>query len=414
MKYGFLRHIILFLFLLNFITFSLHAILAGGRPNAISGGQNAFAGVVNPANAVWIEDRFDVGTFLVFQKLTLDNRDDNPRFLPGKTDFTYHTKFLSTADAAFHKRGKIGCYDVSFSLAAYTTPGYLKIRTKEPIPSAGTTPVLVEDKIQVLSAVYSFKYNQSHSFGLSLDYFYLSHRRNGYQNADNPARSVSPGHVTNNGMDHSNGLGLSIGWRWNITKSLTFGAAFVKKSYVGQYRKYRGYEPHHANNYIPATAGAGFTYLFTQKLAGRLEVLWTDLGNLPSSNNNVLSNGELNLNKRGSNKSPGPGSQDATFINLGLGYKVNSMLSLGVGFSHRIKLPRRNSNIISHTYRIQAIFNILSFGVNFNYKKNDFFLTFSHGFKNRESGFLPKQVGGGKIVTNKHYDALSIAWGYLY
>lgn len=393
---------------------SVYGMLAGGRPNAISGGQNAFAGVVNPANAVWIEDRFDIGGFLVHQRSTLDNKNDNPLFPPGKINQTYKTVFLFTPDAAFHKKGKVKGYDCSFSLAAYTTPGYVKLRTKEPIPASGTTPLLVENRTQVLSSIFSWKLNEAHSIGFSLDFFYLSHRRNGFQRADTPLRSVSPGNVTNNGMDHSTGLGLSLGWRWNITKKLAFGFAFVKKSYVGQYRRYRGYEPHHGRNYIPATAGAGFTYRFTEKLAGRLEVLWTGFGSLPNSNNSVFPDGMLNLNKRGSNKSPGTGLQDATLINAGIGYKVNSILSLGAGFSHRIKLPRKSPYIISRGYTRQTTYDLLSFGANFNYCNNDFFFTFTHGFENREKGRLPSQLGGGRFSSNKCYDTCSIAWGYLY
>ena len=401
-------------FLFDLVAISAYGMLAGGRPNAISGGQNAFAGIVNPANAVWIEDRFDVGCFLVHQGASIDNRDNNPFFPPGKINQTYKAGFLSTADVAIHKRVQIKKHDCSFSLAGYTTPGYFKVRTKEPISIAGTTPILVENKTQVISSVFSLKLNDSHSIGFSLDYFYLSYRRDGFQRSDNPLRSVSPGHVTNKGMDHSNGLGLSLGWRWNMSKSLTFGFAFVKKSYVGQYRKYRGYEPHHAKNYIPETIGAGFTYLFTEKIAGRLEVLWTDFGNLPNSNNTILPNGKLNVNKRGSDKSPGTGLQDATFINMGMGYKWNPQLSFGAGFSHRIKLRKKSPYFISRSYTHQIIYNILSFGVNFNYHPHDFFLTFSHGFENRESGYMPIELGGGKFIGKKGNDSLSIAWGYLY
>lgn len=411
-----LKHIRFFKFIFAFLLLqvSAYGVLAGGRPNAISGGTNAFAGVVNPANAVWIEDRFDVGFFLVHQKSTLDNRNNNPFFLPGKLNLTHKAEFLFTPDAAIHKRIKIKGYDCSFSFAAYTTPGYLKLRTKEPIPIVGTTPILIEDKTQVYSGIFSFKLNENHSFGFSLDYFYLSHKRNGFQRSDNALRSVSPGHVTNNGMDHSGGFGFSLGWRWNISKSLAFGLAFVKKSYVGQYRKYRGYEPHHAKNYIPETIGGGFTYRFNECLAGRLEVLWTHLGNLPNSNNTILPNGRLNLNKRGSNKSPGPGLQDATFINMGIGYKVNSMLSIGAGYSHRIKLDRDSPYIISRNYVRQTIYNLVSLGADFKYHRHEFFISFSHGFENRQSGYMPLVIGGGKFISRKNYDAVSLAWGYLY
>lgn len=414
MHFPMIRFLLLCLCLLSS---KAYATLAGGRPNAFSEGQNAFAGIVNPANAVWIEDRFDIGAFWLHQKSSLNNHDDNPRFLPGKTDLTYKTKNLFTADAAIHKQFKsvIGAktYDYSFSLASYTTPSLLKLRTKKPIPAIGTTPLAIDNKVEVLSGVFSFKLNPHHSLGVSLDYYYFSHRRNGFQNSDNPLRSVSPGHVTNNGMDHSNGLGLTIGWRWNITKSLNFGAAWTKKSYCGQYRKYRGYEPHHAENYIPQMVGAGLSYRFNTKLAGRVEVIWSNLGNLPNANNSVLPDGTLNLNKRGSRKSPGPGLQDATFINVGIGYKFNSMLSVGASLSHRIKL-HRGSNFISHSYTRQTIYDILSLGANIKYQKHDLFLSFAYGFKNRVSGYMPEQLGGGRISTEKYIASLSISWGYMY
>lgn len=399
------------------ISSSAYGVLAGGRPNAFSEGQNAFAGVVNPANAVWIEDRFDLGAFWLHQKSSLNNHDNNPLFIPGKTDLTYRTKNIFTADAAIHKQiqSKIGSqtYDYSIGFAYYTTPSLLKLRTKKPIPISGTTPIVLSDKVEALSMIFSLKLNTQHSIGASVDYFYFSHLRKGFQNSDNPLRSVSPGHVTNRGTDHSNGIGLTIGWRWKITKKLNFGMAWTKKSYCGQYRKYRGYEPHHARNYIPQMLGMGLSYRFSSKVAGRMELIWTNLGDLPNSNNNVLSDGSLNLNKRGSKKSPGAGLRDATFINIGMGYKLNSMVSLGASFSHRIKL-RKSSNFISHTYTLQTIYNVLSLGTNINYDKHDLFLSFSYGFKNREKGYMPKVLGGGKFSAEKCITSLSISWGYKY
>lgn len=408
----------LFIVVICLIYSTVYGALAGGRPNAFSKGDNAFAGVINPANAVWIADRFDIGAFWVHQKSSLTNYENNPFFPPGKIDLTHKSNNLFTPDAAINKQFKMNIgsrtYDTSVSLAAYTMPSYVKLRTEIPIPIAGTTPIIILDKIDVVSAIFSLKCSTRHSIGLSIDYLYLSHNRAGFQNSDNPQRSVSPGHVTNNGIDHSNGIGFSIGWRWKISEYLDFGAAWAKKNYCGQFRKYRGYEPHHAKNYTPQTFGAGFSRRFTSRLAGRLEVLWSNLGKLPNSNDNVLSDGSLNLNKRGSKNSPGPGLQDATYINIGMGYKLNSMLSVGAGFSHRIKLSRKNSNILSHTYTLQTIYEILSLGANFNYKKHVLFLSISWGIKNRVSGFMPVVVGGGRFAGEKQNASVSISWGYLF
>lgn len=406
--------------ILSFLIFSQagHATLAGGRPNAFSEAQNAFGGVVNPANAVWLANRVDVGVFWVHQKSQLDNCDDNPLFPRGKTSLTYRTQDLFTSDIAFHKHVKLQSktkeWDTSLTLAVYTLPAYTKLRTKVPFRASGTTPIKVSYKTNVVSGVISLKLSPQHSIGISIDYLSLWHRRNGYQNSDNPLRSVSPGNVTNRGLDHSSGFGLSLGWRWKISKRLDFGAAWSKRSYCGQFRRYRGFEPHHARNYTPHIVGAGFSFRFTKKIAGRLEVLWQNLSGLPGANNNVLPDGSLNLNKRGSHKSPGPGLNDATFINMGMGYQLNSLLSIGAGFSHRIRLRRRSPLIISHSYMIQTIYNTLTLGANLNYQKHNVFVGFSYGFRNRVSGLMPRESRGGKFVGEKQNTSLSMSWGYLY
>lgn len=392
--------------------------LAGGRPNAFSEGNNAFAGVVNPANTVWIPSRIDFGAFLVNQKANIDNRDNSPLYGPGKTDLTYRSRYLFTMDGALHKHVNLNVgeksYDSSITVAFYTLPTYMKLRTKHPIPAAGTTPIRILNKTEVLSAVFSLKLNDSHSIGVSVDFLRFSHLRNGFQRSNNPLRSVSPGHVTNKGTDHSNGVGLSIGWRWKITDKLNFGAAWIKKTHCGQYRRYRGYEPHHAKNYEPQTLGGGFSYRFNPRLSCRLEALWVNSGNLPNSNNNILPDGSLNFNKRGSDKSPGPGLNDATFVNLGVGYNFNKMLSLGMGLSHRIKLNRNNKNFISHSYRRLVIYDTLAFGGNFRYLQHDVFFVLSKGFKNRFSGYMPAVLGGDHFVSEKETLSFSLSWGYKY
>lgn len=392
--------------------------LAGGRPNAFSEGQNAFAGIVNPANAVWIADRFDVGAYWFNQKTSLTNQDNNPLFPPGKIDLNYKVKTLFTADVAIHKQFKLEIgseeFETSVSLATYSLPTYSKLRTKMPFKVTGTTPLYILNKTDAISAVFSFKLNSCHSVGASIDYLYLSHDRRGFQIADNPLRSVSPGHVTNNGTDHSHGFGLSAGWRWRITEKLDFGTAWSRKSPCGQFRKYRGYEPHHANNYTSQIVGAGLSYRFTSRLAGRIEAIWMNLGNLPGANNNVLPNGMLNLHKRGSNKSPGPGLNDATFINVGMGYLVNPLVSVGMSYSRRIKLARKSPLIISHSYMIGTIYDLLAVAANFTHCAHNVFVGFSYGFKNKVTGLLPAQAGGGTFVGERQTASVSISYGYKY
>ncbi|MGZ6329777.1 MAG: hypothetical protein ACXWM7_02075 [Parachlamydiaceae bacterium] len=93
---------------------------------------------------------------------------------------------------------------------------------------------------------------------------------------------------------------------------------------------------------------------------------------------------------------------------------MNFMLSVGIGFSHRLRFPRRTSNIISHSYMLQTIYNVLSIGANFNYQKHELFLTASYSFKNSVSGWMPKEAGGGRFAGEKQTTSISISWGYKY
>ncbi len=392
--------------------------LAGGRPNAFSEGNNAFAGVVNPANTVWIENRIDFGGFWIYQKSLLNNRDNNPRYPAGKTELTYKTRNLFTVDGAVHKHFRVYAagvpHDSTLTVAVYTVPGYMKLRSKHAFPGIGTTPISVMNKTEVASAVFSLKLNESHSVGISFDYLRFSHWRDGFQGADNPVRSVSPGNVTNNGLDHSSGFGFSLGWRWKITDKLNFGTAWIKKSFAGQYMRYRGFEPKYASNYTPQSLGAGFSYRFWERFSGRIEVLWSNLGSLPNANNNVLANGKPNPHKRGSNKSPGPGLQDATYLNIGLGCRWNKYLSIGTGLSHRFKLVKNNRNFISHTYARQVIFDTISIGANIKLEKHDIFLVAMKGLTNRITGYLPVELGGGDFSSTRETFSASLSWGYKY
>lgn len=394
------------------------AMLAGGRPNTFSEGNNAFAGVVNPANAVWLTDRFDIGAYYVHQKSSLTNRDNNPLFPKGKLDLSYGTKNLFTTDFAFLKLFKVPfsskTFESSVTLAGYTVPGSLKVGTKNPLPFAGTTPILVSNKTEVISAIFSIKLNQSHSFGVSVDFLRLSHLRNGFQNSDNPLQSVSPGHVTNNGTDRANGVGCSVGWRWNITKALSFGAAYVKKCDCGHFSKYRGFEPKHAKCGVARTLGGGFTYRFGGKFAARAETLWTNLADSSGANGSISQDGRLNPHKKGSKNAPGPGLQDALFINLGVGAKLHDMFVMGIGYSHRMKWARNSPYFFAQSYAQQTIFDILSLGSMLIYKRHELFLVYSYGFKNEVSGIVPETLGGGTLHSQKRNMTFSASWGYKF
>ena len=226
--------------------------------------------------------------------------------------------------------------------------------------------------------------------------------------------SVSPGNVTNRGKDRSSGVGWSLGWRWKAHPKLAFGLVFSKKNYVGQYRKYRGYEPDHAKNFMPMTLGGGVTYQFSKKLAGRLELLWSQLGALPNANNTLDSDGKFNLHKKGSKESSGPGLQNSTYLNMGLGYAPFTGCAFGIGFSHRFKHARHSPYLISHGYMRQVVYDLITLGANVRSGSHDWFISLSHGLPNHQSGKMPYAIGGGKFSSVKHYDTCSLAWGYIY
>jgi long-chain fatty acid transport protein len=181
------------------------------------------------------------------------------------------------------------------------------------------------------SIVNALAYRLTDDFhvGASLNVGYQQLSVQGLQFLDNSASSVSPGHVTNQGLDGVFTFSAGLGFTWQITPWLTAGAAYKTKNYNAQHDEYRGLVARGGKLELPSIYGGGFTLKPFQKL-----VLVFEAQRLTYKSEAAFKNG-LNKfpdNLLGSNDGPGFGFNDLNAYKFGMEYAATPKLTLRAGF----------------------------------------------------------------------------------
>ena len=181
------------------------------------------------------------------------------------------------------------------------------------------------------SIVNALAYRLTDNFhvGASLNVGYQQLSVQGLQFLDNAQSSVSPGHVTNQGLDGVFTFSAGLGVKWQITPWLTAGAAYKSKNYNAQHDEYRGLVARGGKLELPAIYGGGFTIKPFQKLVVVLEAQ-----RLTYNSEAAFKNGldKFPGNLLGSNDGPGFGFNDLNAYKLGIEFAATPKLTLRTGF----------------------------------------------------------------------------------
>lgn len=122
----------------------------------------------------------------------------------------------------------------------------------------------------IIAPTVSYKLNENHAIGASLQV--AAQRFRAYGIGLFEGFSSAPGYVTNNGDDESYGLGVKLGWRGKLTDSLTVGVSAASKIYMQEFDSYKGLFAEQGDFDIPATYAVGLAYQASDKLAVLFDV----------------------------------------------------------------------------------------------------------------------------------------------
>jgi len=269
------------------------------------------------------------------------------------------------------------------------------------------------DYLQVVVApTATWRINEQHVLGVSLNLAYQRFEAKGLQNFDNALSSTSPGNVTNNGHDNSYGAGLRFGWVGQVSDAVTLGATYQTKTYASKFDKYKGLFAEGGDIDIPANYGIGIAIKTTPALtiaADAQRILYSDvnaIGNLSLSNL---------ASRLGSSSGSGFGWRDVTVLKVGAQYAYSDSLTLRAGYNHSSQ-PVRSSETLFNILAPAVVQDHLTLGATYTLpNKSELSFFFAHAFENKVRGnnSIPAvPFGAGEADVRMNQNSLGVAYGW--
>lgn len=220
--------------------------------------------------------------------------------------------------------------------------------------------------------------------------------------------SSNPGAVTNRGGDGSLGIGVKIGFFWQLSPKLTIGGTFSSQADMERFKKYAGLFAGNGAFNVPASYSVGIGYRPIPTL-----LFAADFERILYSAVPAIGNSSANQAPLGAGNGPGFGWENINVFKFGVAEKINPNFTLRVGFSHSGN-PVTPANVTFNILAPGVVQNELAGGLTYHLgPHNDITLTYQHALNNTESGpTSPLLPGGGTDNVSLLENAIGI--GFLH
>lgn len=304
----------------------------------------------------------------------------------------------------------------TFGVALYNRD-YQKVTQNKIQPIFGTSKPGIEYIHEELATSMAFSICEGHSLGLSIDWHIARIKVNGLENFDSPQASSNPGHVTNNGYNYSNGVGVTVGYFGNFCDWFSVGATYRPKTKMRRYHKYSGFFADHGRLDIPEKIGGGIAINYWPCWTFCFDVEYLRWSKIRSLNNNLLP-GIVTPGSLGTADGAGFGWKDQTFYRIGVEYRFDECWTLRAGFRHA-NTPTKKSQTAANSLIDDLVENYLTLGLTWNYNPClEFSAFYAHGFEKKLKGrnvippTPPTPFGGGNVSLSETKDVVGIAIGW--
>lgn len=383
--------------------------------------QDALAAAYNPAGITDIGDRIDAGIVWGHDQgdgIASGNRSPAAPLVNGKFNaFTTHDFYAP--DFGINKQLCLYGWDVAVGLCVYNRNAS-KTTYGQSFPLFGTSNLGMEYIHQTISVPVAVKFCD-HSFGVSLNYMVQRIKVNGLQRFDNPAFTRHPGFLTNKGYAYSNGVGFTLGWKWDILPSLSVGATFQPRTSMNRFGKYKGFLAQDGLLNIPPLASVGISYRYIPQSSINFDVQYVGWRNCrsihnriqPAFNNILLGQADYRL---GGSKGLGFGWRSQWIYRVGIDYDLSCEWTVRAGArfaKSTIPASQTAVNLLTN----DPCGNFIMGG--FSYRPNETFefsAYYANGFDRVTKGFntIPAQLGGGNTSLKQAKTAVGLSLGYNY
>lgn len=280
----------------------------------------------NPAHALLLENRYDVGVDMFISTAVARYRGNAAG---PDADFESDGRdFYSIPQAGIVKhlsdRWAIGATVLSAGLGAdYDGSPY------ERFGGAGRTHLTLASSNLVTALAYRIA--PAHTVGIGINVGYQVLDAVGLEFLATPDSSVAPSHVTNQGKDGAFTGGFSVGWHARYTPWLAVGLGYRSKSMTQRHEDYRGLVAEGGKLELPAIYGGGLTLTPSTGWTIALEAQRYDYRKQRAFRNGLSQFAEAKL---GDDNGPGFGFNDQEAYKIGVRWQAHPRLALRAGFVH--------------------------------------------------------------------------------
>lgn len=379
---------------------------AGMAGVAIALPQDAMAGAANPAGLPWVGHRFDLGV-TYFRPDRSADITGNQYGLNGSYDGNSKASFL-IPEFGYNRMMRP---DLAHGLLVYGNGGMNTSYGKSPFTAfGGSSPAGVNLEQMFIAPTIAWKIQDRYSVGATLNLIQQRFAADGLQPFGQA--SSNPGALTNRGYDSSTGWSLRLGWTGKVTDTVTLGATYQTKGYMGRFDRYSGLYADKGAFDIPANYGLGIAWKALPVWTIAADVQKIDYSGIPAIANPLSQLTQQGI-PLGASGGPGFGWRDMTVLKVGTSYDVNPDLTVRAGFSAG-RQPIPSSQTFFNIYAPGVIENHLSLGATWKIdKKKEVTFAYTHGFNKTVNGShsIPANFGGGEANLRMSQDLLGISFG---
>jgi len=378
-----------------------HKSLAGA---GVAASLSSLSGATNPALLQAVGSRLDIGVEYFKPTRSATTRHDNVTYSGnGKASFIIPEFGYSSAIND----------SLSWGLLVYANGGmnteYPSIAVYSGNPNGPATGVNLEQLF--IAPTLSFKINERHSIGLSVNLIYQTFEATGIAGFAAITPSGTANNLSDVGKDDSTGYSFKVGYVTTVSQYLKFGVAYQTKSEMSKFKKYSELFAEQGNFDIPSNWVVGINYELSDQLDLLLDmqkINYTD-SKAFSNPNNSATGGKL-----GNDDGPGFGWEDATIYKVGLNYKVSNTFTLRGGYSKSnqiIGADDTSFNLLAPA----AITKHITFGGTWAYSNNsELSLNYMLALEEEVIGNsnIPGSTGNANIKMQQ--DAFGISYGFKF
>ncbi len=436
----------------SYATNGYFMIGAGAKTRGMGGagiayGQDSLAAASNPATAIDVGSRFDIGGEL-FRPIRAVKH--NSSMLPADEQSRKNLFLIPSFGISWQKNENIvynfvmmgAGLGTNYDQTEKTYPNTGKLAT---CPGSnyffsfdcGATKEVGVDMMQVhMLPGMAYKINDTHSIGVNLDFAINRFRATGLQSFGKLGFSQDLTKLTNNGYDYNYGAGIRIGWQGKFNHDkIKLGAYYASKVFMTKFKKYKGLFAEGGKFDVPPHFGVGISVKATKKINVAFDIQYIQYTAVPSISNpgpnaknpsdfNPLCPGADPIEcKTGGAKGLGFGWKDQTVYKLGFDYAASKKMTWRFGFNYgKTPIPKD-----------QALFNMLApavveehvtFGATYDWDKaTELSFNFMHAFKKTlrgKSAFYPKGISNyedmqtGNVALSMKQTSVGFSYGYKF